>query len=204
MISVVSGAVNGGEPRRGDVTRGNAIQRSLSDAKASEDAVEQMLRRGGTGDLAERGDGVEKRRSDEVDRVAAVESSERIPQRFLRAGHGVRLPRGREVGPREIELQPVPSDRGDSVANGAGRRAVKYGSAQRVVLPVRTRIEARRSDIALVEQDDARAPACPLEHVARVGIERKRAVDDDERDRRRAERGAGAFDAEALDRVVGI
>ena len=78
MIWVVSGAVNNDEPRRSDTTRANAMQRSLSDAKAREHAVEEMLRRGGTGDLAERGNGVEKGRSDEVDRIASVEGSERI------------------------------------------------------------------------------------------------------------------------------
>src|ERR1700694_4218266 len=83
--------------------------RSLSDAEAREDAVEQRLACGCAGDLPERGGGGEQLRGDQVDRGTRSERSSGVSKGLTAACGGVGLPCRGEMRPREVDPLAVPS-----------------------------------------------------------------------------------------------
>ncbi len=88
-------------------------------------------------------------------------------------------------------------------------REPRRASPRRTPSPTARRVRRRRARRSralprsrLLNSTTRRATARPLEHGARVGVERARTVDDDQRDGGAVERAPRAFDAAALDRVV--
>ena len=166
----------------------------LADTEASENAVEHGFARVASGQFGEGGPRGEQVARDQVDVRAAGERLEGEAERAPRFEHGVGLAGGSEVRSREIFARAL-GEQGERPANAFDIARLVRAASEGVAFGRLACLKAGRPEIAFIEQDEARPLARALQEVGRFGRERRGAVDDDERERRRSEGGLATRDA---------